>query len=244
MNRVGVVEAVRGVWLATADLVLPTGCAGCGAPAALVCRWCRGRLAGPAQVAWPRPPPAQLPTPWAVAAYEGPVRDVVLAHKERGRLGLVRPLGDALARSAAAAAGPPDGEPVVLVPAPSRRAAVRERGHDATARTARRAADVLRSGGRDVRVLPVLRMRSAVADQAGLSAAERARNMAGSLVVPRRLHRLVAGRRVLVVDDVVTTGATLAAAAVALRSAGAEVPAVAVVAATQLRGHLVPGASS
>ncbi len=59
------------------------------------------------------------------------------------------------------------------------------------------------------------------APQTGLTAAERTRNVAGAFSVPRRHRARVAHRRVLLVDDVVTTGATMAAAARALRRAGA-----------------------
>ncbi len=59
------------------------------------------------------------------------------------------------------------------------------------------------------------------AAQTGLTAKEREQNLKGAFVVPRRRVREVAGRRVLVVDDVITTGATVAAAARALRKAGA-----------------------
>jgi predicted amidophosphoribosyltransferase len=68
-----------------------------------------------------------------------------------------------------------------------------------------------------------------VADQAGLTAADRATNLSGALRVRQDLR----GLRVVVVDDVITTGATLAEAARALRAAGAEVPAAAVIAATE-----------
>jgi predicted amidophosphoribosyltransferase len=66
------------------------------------------------------------------------------------------------------------------------------------------------------------------AAQKTLSIDERARNIEGVFEV----DGAVAGRRFLLVDDVVTTGATLMAAATALRSAGADVPAAAVVAST------------
>lgn len=246
----GLRRLLSGMGAATAglaDLVLPARCAGCGHQAGLLCPGCAAELSGPARVSWPEPSPRGMPVPWAVADYSGCVRSAVVAHKEQGRLGLARPLGVALARSVTAAAGARAAPvPVVLVPAPSRPAVVRARGHDATARLARRAAAELRRGGVPATVLPVLRLHGAVADQAGLTAAQRMANLAGSMCVPDRFVGLLqtrlgssvpsaAGAAVLVVDDVVTTGATLTEAARALRERGAPVAAAAVVAATRRR---------
>lgn len=229
-----------------ADLALPATCAGCGQAPSTWCPGCAASLAGPARVARPDPCPPGLPTPWAVAVYDGVVRHALVAHKEHGRLGLARPLGAALARAAVAAAGADRG-PLLLVPAPSRPSAVRARGHDPTLRLARRAAAALRGQAVAAGVLPVLRVSGPLADQAGLTSAQRAANLSGALRVPGRFARLVAGRRLLLVDDIVTTGATLAEAARALRAAGGEVEASAVVAATARRGirvDLRPGVSS
>ena len=219
------------------DLVLPETCAGCGLDRGLLCAACRAPLASPALVRWPDPVPPGLPTPWSVAAYDGPVRAAVVAAKEHGRTRLAGPLGVALARAVVAAAARAGDRPagLLLVPAPSRRAAVRARGDDPTLRTARRAAAAVRRDGVAVTVTPVLRVASRVQDQAGLDAAARAANLAGNLSVPARLRPLVAGRPVVLVDDVVTTGATLAEAARALRLAGAQVLAAATVAATSRR---------
>jgi len=248
-------RVVRSALEGLVDLALPAACAGCGSGVGLLCPGCAPVFDGPARAAWPVPPPAGLPPPWAVADYAGPVRAAVVAHKEHGRLGLVRPLGKALATAALAAqehAGVPG--PLVLVPAPSRPAAVRARGHDHAVRLARRAAAVLRSQGVDAAVLAVLRVRGGVVDQAGLFAAERAANLAGAMRVPDHLTHLVTGRRLVLVDDVVTSGATLAEAARALRAAGAaQVTGAALVAATVRRhrsgtggrdaaaGRLLPG---
>jgi ComF family protein len=164
--------------------------------------------------------PPRLPPLAAAAPYAGPVRGVLLAHKERGRLALVRPLASTLA-AAVRALDPPAG--TVLVPVPSSPAAVRERGHDHARRLA--AATARRTG---LRARPLLRQARPVADSAGLTAAERALNLRGAL----RARRPLDGLRVLVVDDVVTTGATLREAVRALRAAGAQVHGVAVVAVT------------
>ena len=241
--RSPLVLAVAGL----ADLVFPVPCAGCGAAGAgSVCPACRGRLAGPAMPAPPDPAPPGLPTPWTVAPYAGAVRAIVVAHKERGRLGLARPLGEALACSvAAAASATPQGAGVVLVPVPSTSASRRARGHDPTWRMTRAAVATLRRdaawSGRSVSAVRVLRHARAVSDQAGLGYADRHANLANAYAVaPTGLRRLAANGPgcVVVVDDVVTTGATLTEAVRALAAAGIEVGGVGVVAATRRRAGL------
>lgn len=86
------------------------------------------------------------------------------------------------------------------------------------------------------RVAPVLRLRRAVADQAGLGARQRRENLSGALEVCRGGARLTGGAAVVLVDDLITTGATLAEAARAVRAADPQGVAglrAAVVAATQ-----------
>ncbi|MGH3318883.1 MAG: ComF family protein [Streptosporangiaceae bacterium] len=215
------------------DLVLPERCVGCGAAGPSLCGCCLGGLIGPATRTWPRPAPPSLPVPWAVAAYDGAAKAAILAHKERGRLDLAGPLGRALAAGVAAALDPSGARETVLVPVPTVRAAVRRRGHEPTARIASAAARFLRDRGYPAGVVRVLRHSRRIADQAGLSAVDRARNLSGALVVSPTRVAAVRGRTVIVVDDVITTGATLAEASRALRAAGAVVPAVATVAGTR-----------
>ena len=162
-----------------------------------------------------------MPFVLAAATYDGVVRELLLAHKEHGRTTLAGPLGALLARAVAAY-----GAGVVLVPVPSAPAAVRARGHDHARRLAAAAARRAR-----VRSAPLLVGVRSVADQSGLDAVGRAANLAGAL----RAGRGARGLSVVVVDDVVTTGATLAEAARALTAAGADVLGAAVVAATVLR---------
>ncbi|MEV6688895.1 phosphoribosyltransferase family protein, partial [Streptomyces sp. NPDC051130] len=114
---------------------------------------------------------------------------------------------------------------------PSTRRQTRARGHDPARRIALAASARLRGAGVPARVAPVLRLRRRVADQAGLGARERWENLAGALEVRPAGMRLAGGARIVVVDDVMTTGATLAEAARALRAAGLRVAGAAVVAA-------------
>ncbi len=216
------------------DLVVPARCAGCAVEGADLCPACARALAGPARRADPSPAPAGLPPVYAVAGYDGAARRALLAHKERGARSLAGPLGVALARSVVAAL-PPPGPPVALVPVPSTRVARRERGDDPLLRLARRAARVLQAAGWSATLARPLRHARAVVDSAGLTAPQRAANLAGALVADPAAAQRVAGCRVVLLDDLVTTGATLAEAARALRAAGVAPAAAAVVAAVTRR---------
>ncbi|HEX5087977.1 MAG TPA: phosphoribosyltransferase family protein [Nocardioides sp.] len=219
------------------DLLLGGSCVGCARPGRLLCPGCRDELPGGAAPAWPTPVPAGLVEPWSAAVYEATVRSMVLGLKERQLLGLAMPLARLLA--AAVACELPRGSPLVLVPVPSRPATVRARGHDPTHTITARAARLLRRRGLDVEVRRMLRVRRGVADQAGLDATERAANLAGSMHARERAFRALVRRRgavrVVVCDDVLTTGSTAREAQRALEEAGLDVVRVATVAATPRR---------
>lgn len=190
------------------SLVFPTWCAGCDAPDVALCAACRAELV-------PRPRRRTLPCGLVVHSavpFDGVAARAIRALKEDGRTGLARPLGDALT------AVVPGGADAV-VPIPSSRSGKRRRGYAVATLLAQR-------GG--LRPRRLLRLTRDTVDQRGLGRAERERNLSGAFVAPR-----VSGLRVVIVDDVVTTGATLADAARALRAAGAHLVGAATVAATE-----------
>lgn len=210
------------------DLVLPQRCAGCADPRHRLCPACRACLLGPPLgPVRPRPCPEGLPVVTALLPYDDLARRLLVAHKERGALWLAGPLGDALARAVIVHDVP---SRLVLCPVPSRRAAVRARGHDHARRLAGAAARTLRGLGVDACVVPLLRPVRALADQGSLDTPGRAANLAGALAASGP-----AGAPVVVVDDVMTTGATLQEATRALRAAGHPVLGASVLAATARR---------
>jgi predicted amidophosphoribosyltransferase len=234
------------------DLLLGTHCLGCASPGRLVCAGCAQALVVEPFRCWPTPSPAGLVEPWAATSYAGLARDLVIGLKERRLLPLVVPLSGLLAAAVEAAVetlvgadrlegttGTGDPVPWLLVPVPSRRATVRARGHDAVGAVVAAAAQRLRSRGHLVDAASLLRLRPGVVDQSGLDAGARHQNLAGSMTVPGAgLRRLARGHdrvRVLVCDDVVTTGSTLREAQRALECVGLVVRAGVCVAATPRR---------
>lgn len=197
---------------ALADLLLGAQCPGCDEARWGFCPSCWDALDQPPSLA---PRLDGLPI---VAAndYRPILSSGIPRYKDDGALHLERALAIRLA-VAVAALGPPGD--AILVPVPSRPAAVRSRGFDHGARLAGRAARLLGLGSRRV-----LRRTRRGADQQGLGAGARAANTSGTM---RAGH--VPGP-VVIVDDIVTTGASLAEANRALLAAGCRVLGAAVIA--------------
>ncbi|MFC7878164.1 ComF family protein [Isoptericola sp. NPDC057391] len=227
-----------------ARLVVPISCPGCGALDVPWCPACASLLAAPpARVEATAPRldrldgvPA-LPV-WALAAYTGPVRELVVAWKDRGRSDLDRLVGPPVRSAARAVAAPAAhavaGRPLLVVGAPSTAASRRARGRDHVRVLARAAAAGLHDAGLAAAVVPALTRRGRGRDQVGLGARARARNLTGSVATRDRALARAGGARpaVLLIDDVVTTGSTLAAAERALEDVGADVLGALVLAAT------------
>ena len=214
------------------DLLLPGACVWCAEPGDWLCGRCAVGLARPHRhTPWPVPP--DLPPLWTAGSYAGAVRAAILAYKESGRRGLATVLGAALGCAVEQAVGRAvsrSGD-VWLVPVPSRRSVARSRGGDHVCRLAQVAVRHLRHGGVRARVDPALRVVGRPRDSAGLGAAARITNLSGVFAVGARRAPPV-GARLVVVDDVVTSGATLSEAVRTLTGAGRPPVAAAVVAAT------------
>ena len=196
-------------------------CGGCwSAVGRLAPPWCRvcGGIAGPGLAPLPlcaacrrRPPGFDYAR--AAACYDGVVREALHAFKFRGRWTLAAPLGDLLVEAVAGRL--PDGNPDLLLPVPLHPRRERERGFNQASLLARR---VGRSLGCPVREAVLTRV-VATRSQTELDAAARRANVRNAFEVRR--PALVAGRHVVLVDDVLTTGATLSECARRLREAGA-----------------------
>ncbi|GAA4204104.1 ComF family protein [Actinocatenispora rupis] len=230
------------------DLVFPADCPGCGSsgPARPLCPPCALALGGARPFPTvPDPPPPDLPPCATLGRYEGVLRELVLAYKERGRIGLAGPLGRRLGDVVAATV--PAHLSILLVPVPATPRAVRARHGDHVLRLARHAARSLRRTGRVAVVHRAVRAVGSLPDSTELSAAGRLRRARDAFrPAPVGLARLAAASRparagpVVLVDDIVTTGATLAATARVLHTAGVPVGAAVVLAATRRRRTGLP----
>jgi len=230
-----------GWWSAAADLLLGAGCPGCGGAWWGACPTCRTHvLDQPTRLTAPTPAPAGFPLTATASAYDDVHRGLLTAHKEDQALMLTGLLGDRLAAAVdelLAASCVSETEPVLLVPVPSAARAVRERGFDATEALARRAARTLRRR-RPVRAVALLAQQRGLADQSGLDSGQRAANLAGGLRLRRGPSSALLrpdGQASVVVDDLVTTGATITEAVRCLDTAGYEVLGAATVSATVRR---------
>jgi predicted amidophosphoribosyltransferase len=204
------------VLLDAVALVLPVDCAGCGGDGRALCSACRGRL-------HPAPQRRRLIDGTVVTSalrYEGVPRRVILALKEQGRTDVAKALAVPFATAIGIALDAVPGGIVHLAAMPIGRAAYRRRGYDPVRTLLSRAGFAAPAS-----VLRDLRPRE---EQKSLGRQARAENLAGTMGVRGDIR----ARRFLLLDDVITTGATLLEAGRAIREAGGEVAAAVALAAT------------
>lgn len=234
-------ERMRSDALDALAVVLPVTCASCGAVDRALCRRCGEHLARDTgvracELRVVAGDGSRIPV-FAASDYEGAVKALIAALKERGRTDAARPLGLLLrramsglaesARAPASATGPLPAWVPVLAPSSPRSRRARGYAHLAVLW------EVAVPGTRGVDGLRVSRL---VRDQAGLSRHGRAANLRGAYVADPRLG----GARVVLVDDVVTSGATIRESVRALEAVGAVVIGCAVIAETRRRSPQSP----
>jgi len=215
-------DAVLDAWA----VVQPIECLGCAAPDRAICADCRAAMALPrsSRVRCDIDPGAPV---FAASDYEGAARGALLALKDDGRTDAARALAGLIRDGLATAlAREPPGVEVAWVP--SRPAALRRRGFDPVL-------ELLLAAR-----LPVSRVLAARGRAPAQKSLGRAERIAGADRF--RTRGGLDGRRFVLVDDVVTTGATLASCAAAIRGAGGTVAAGLALCAPE-RDRRAPGAS-
>ncbi len=214
MTRLGHARTVQRVL----DVLLPPACPGCGREGAALCAACRvvmsRRRDEPAAspVGLPvRVPVGIVQVEWC-CSYTGPARACVHALKYDGEQRLVAPLAQLMAERWQRAAIGGD----VLVPVPVHADRLRQRGFDQAELLARALSRLL-----DLPVTHAVRRAARTAAQHQLGRSARAGNVSAAFTLDAASAAAIAGRWAVLVDDVVTTGATLAGCARVLREGGA-----------------------
>ncbi|MGZ7495993.1 ComF family protein [Corynebacterium sp. ZY180755] len=195
------------------ELLLPVSCAGCGVAGVRVCDECKAQWTGlPQRITTRADPHAPI---WSLGPYGGSRRRALIALKERGRRDVARPMGAAIGAAVRflIACGELD-EDILLVPAPTSRASARKRGGDPVMRM------ILNTG---FDVWKAVEHTRGVKDSVGLDVQGRRKNLAGHVRFTGATTMPSPERGVLVVDDVITTGATMAVTLAVLTSAGVKV---------------------
>ncbi|WP_235900618.1 ComF family protein [Lolliginicoccus suaedae] len=203
------------------ELILPRECGGCGTPGTSWCGACDMTVPWEPARWMPRHDPG-VPV-WTLARHRGPLRRALSGWKEHGRSDLAPVLAYRMAHALAATATGGAGR-TVLLPAPSRWWATRMRGRDAIADLASQCARLLEDlGGGDAAMERALALHWRARDSVGLTARQRAANVQGRVRARGGLLSTAAQAprgRVVLIDDVVTTGALLAESVRVLRKSG------------------------
>ena len=167
--------------------------------------------------------------------YSGASKACIIAHKERGARSLTAPLGVLLAMAITTLElGPAPGEHLVLVGIPPHRSSLQQRGADTVELIARQAARTLGASGQPTIVRGGLRRQTDHGRHVGRSARDRRTAILGSFAATADRGMRLREARIVIVDDVITTGATAFEAVRALTTAGLQISGIAAVADTPL----------
>ncbi|OZG68982.1 phosphoribosyl transferase [Bifidobacterium eulemuris] len=221
----GLPDVMRESVAAVRDLLLPRGCAGCDLPDAVLCEDCRAVFQGyePRDL-----PGCAMGGAAACAPYRGVARHAILGWKDHGDEELDGPFGELLADLAqrcglmswcreSCANGP-----VWVVPLPSSAASMRARGRWHTVPLAKAVAARMGERGIEARMLPALRSTATGGRSVEQgSAADRGRRIGGHIVLDDAYD--IRGHTVVLVDDIITTGATMRQCTAVAADAGARV---------------------
>ncbi len=220
-------NAVAAACSMVANLLFPRGCAGCDMPDEILCADCRRLFAD--VIVMPLDE-LKIGAWYACGQYQGNARRAILLWKDHGDEQCDKPFSMALAALAEASGvgehirrNVHERGSVLIVPAPSSLASMRRRGRRHMMPVARRLAVSLSgSTGRQVRVCDALESRGVSGRSVQMKGtAQRARRLRGHITV--RSHIDLQGATVILIDDIVTSGATMRRCVDALRMAGAEV---------------------
>lgn len=183
------------------SLVFPSICVMCESYAADICDQCN--------LQWSKPPHLlrfdDVPTS-SVVAYSTQVSSVVLKAKEDGNRVARRLIAETMYRSIDLIVKKSPQLPLLIVPIPSSRRAIRQRGESFLHPIMNNVIDIAHRNSRNWAWKEILMHKKRVRDQAGLNSRERTLNVRGVFAVR---DEVVADRPIIVVDDVITTGATL-----------------------------------
>lgn len=190
------------------EFLFPQACVGCGKPGMRMCGECKDEWSrAPQRVTTLTDPHVPV---WSLGEFGGVRRKTIINLKERGRTDAVRYLGPVVAAAVEhlKALGEVE-EDIVLLPAPTRMRSAQQRGGDPVEL-------ICRASG--LRTERVLWHRPSVADSVGLDVSQRRRNLSGNVFLTR-----IPSSAVLIVDDVITTGATLAESVAVLTSGNVKI---------------------
>ncbi|TWB09964.1 ComF family protein [Rhizobium sp. ERR 1071] len=238
-------------WMALADLVYPPACPGCGVSLGAHRGLCAACWSGIRFIE--RPYCEVLGSPFShdlgagilsaeaiadppvfdrlrsAAVHDGIVRDLVLSLKYRDRTDLAPMMAGWMLRASDGTIADCD----AIIPVPLHRARLFARKYNQAAELARH---IARLSGKPLLAATLLRVKR-TSQQVGLGAKARQDNVRGAFAVSEHRAADIFGRRVVLVDDVYTTGATVAAATRALKKAGAAD--VTVLTFARVVGHLI-----